>query len=355
MVNTKIHAVGLEEKKMSTEEFKDITPQKTNGHKLALLYTMRYLLKESDENHPVNAGDISRYLEAHGLSANRRTIYADIAVLEEFGMDILMAEGGKSGGYYLASRDFELPELKLLVDAVQSSKFITEKKSATLIGKLSALTSAANARKLERTVYIRNRVKTENENIFYTVDTIHEAIQANKQIAFLYGEMTLDKKIVARRGGARYQVSPWALTWDDENYYMIAYDDLAEKIKFYRVDKMLKVRVVSDVREGAAYFKDFDLAAFAKKTFGMFGGHEEQVTLRCENHLAGVIVDRFGNDVRIIKDGDGHFKASATVDVSPQFFGWITGVGKALQLVAPESVRKEYLRYLKEVAAAYEG
>ena len=339
---------------MTAESLKESAVQKTNGHKLALLYTMKYLLEESDEEHPVNAGDISRYLEANGLSANRRTIYADIAVLEEFGMDIIMAEGGKSGGYYLASRDFELPELKLLVDAVQSSKFITQKKSESLIAKLASLTSAANARKLERTVYIRNRVKTENENIFYTVDTIHEAIQENKQIAFLYGEMTPSKKVVARRGGARYQVSPWALTWDDENYYMIAYDDLAEKIKCYRVDKMLKARAVSDAREGAAFFKDFDLAAFSKKTFGMFSGHEEQVVLRCENHLAGVIVDRFGSDVHITKDGETHFRASVTVDVSPQFFGWITGVGKDLRLESPSSVRHEYLRYLKEVAGAYE-
>ena len=327
--------------------------QKTNGHKLALLYTMRCLLEKSDEEHPVNAAEIARYLAAHGLAADRRTIYSDVALLEEYGLDILVAEGGKSGGYYLASRDFELPELKLLVDAVQSSKFITEKKSEELIGKLASLTSEENARKLSRAVFIRNRAKTENENIFYSVDSIHEAMQNDCQVAFQYGEMTPEKKIAARRGGARYQVSPWALTWDDENYYMIAYDDIAEKIKFYRVDRMLKTRVAAEKREGAALFRDFDLADFSKKTFGMFGGPDAQVTLRCENHLAGVVVDRFGGDVKITKDGADHFRASATVAVSPQFFGWLAAIGRSMELEGPPSVRREYRDYLKAVLADY--
>ena len=327
---------------------------RTNGHKLALLYTMKYLIEESDEDHPVNAGDIARYLERNGLHANRRTIYGDISTLEEFGMDILLAEGGKSGGYYLADREFELPELKLLVDAVQASKFITEKKTESLIAKLSSLTSAANARKLERTVFLHNRAKTENENVFYTVDTIHEALQNDKQVAFRYGEMTPEKRVEARRGGARYQVSPWALTWDDENYYMIAYDDMADKIKYYRVDRMLKVRVTDARREGAALFSDFDLASFAKKTFGMFAGHEERVRLRCRNHLAGVIVDRFGGDVRMARDGDEHFITNVIVSVSPQFFGWLTGIGSGIELVEPASVRREYGQYLKDLLSTYE-
>lgn len=329
--------------------------RKTNGHKLALLYIMKYLQEVSDEDHPVNAGDIGRYLKANGLYANRRTIYADIEALEEFGLDILVAEGGKSGGYYLADREFELPELKLLVDAVQSSKFITQKKTESLIGKLASLTSEANARKLEREVVIHNHLKTDNENIFYTVDTIHEAIQKNRQIAYRYGDLTPDKKMVPRRGGARYQVSPWALIWEDEKYYMIAYDDLAEKIKFYRVDKMLKVRVVPEERTGASQFREFDLASLSKRTFGMFAGREETVTLRCENHLAGVIIDRFGSDVRMARDGEDHFKAEPVVAVSPQFFGWLTAIGSGVQLVKPEAVRREYLDYIEAIAENYDG
>ena len=335
------------------EKTKGGEAQKANGHKLALLYTMKYLVEESDEDHPLNAADIARYLEGYDLHANRRTIYNDIVTLEAFGMDIIVAEGGKSGGYYLADREFELPELKLLVDAVQASKFITEKKTESLIDKLASLTSASNARKLERSVYIRNRAKAENENIFYTVDTIHEALQNDRQIAFRYGEMTPDKKLEARRGGARYQVSPWALTWNDENYYLIAYDDLAEKIKFYRVDKMLKVRVTEYAREGASLFKDFDLASFSKKTFGMFGGHEERVRLRCRNYLAGVIVDRFGSDVMMMRDGDEHFRANVVVAVSPQFFGWLAGIGSGIEIEEPTSVRNEYCQYLKGILAEY--
>ena len=336
----------------STE--KEKSASKTNAHKLALLYTMKCLLEKSDEDHPVNAGDIARYLSECGLSADRRTIYGDVAVLEEFGLDILEKKGGKYGGYYIGSREFELPELKLLVDTVQSSKFITERKSAELIKKLSALTSETNAKKLSREVFIRNRVKTDNESIFYSVDSIHEAMQENKQVAFQYGEITPDKQVVPRRGGARYQVSPWALTWDDENYYMIAYDDLAERIKFYRVDKMLKTRVAQEERQGAALFADFDLAAFSKKTFGMYHGPEAEVTLLCENYLAGVVIDRFGSDVKMVREGNDRFRAVVTVAVSPQFFGWLTSIGKGMELVSPKSVREDYRQYLKELSDAYD-
>ena len=326
---------------------------RTNGHKLALLYTMKCLLENSDEDHPVNAGAISRYLQAHGLSANRRTIYSDVALLEEFGMDILVADGGKNGGYYLASREFELSELKLLADAVQASKFITEKKTGELIEKLGTLTSAAGAKQLERTVFVHNRVKTYNEKVFYSVDCIHRAMQTDCQVAFQYGETTPDRKVVPRRGGARYQVSPWALTWSDENYYMIAYDDLAEKIKFYRVDKMLRTRIVSDGREGASAFEDFDISSLTQRTFGMFGGPETRVTLRCENQLAGVITDRFGSEIRMTRDGEDHFIAVVPVSVSRQFFGWLTAIGNGLRLVEPASVRKQYMDYLSELLSEY--
>lgn len=334
-------------------EEKNRKSARANGHKLALLHMMKYLLEKSDDQHPVNASEISRYLESLGLPSDRRTIYTDAAVLTEFGMDILQADGGKNGGYYLAGREFELPELKLLADAVQSSRFITEKKSEQLIRKLASLTSEANAVQLSREVVNRNRLKTGNENIFYTVDCIYEAIRCDCQVAFRYGEMTPDKVLVPRRGGARYQVSPWALIWSDENYYMIAYDDLAEKIKYYRVDKMLKTRVTKDRREGGALFAEYDPAAIAKKTFGMFGGPDAQIVLRCENALAGVVIDRFGSDVRIVRDGDAHFRAYATVAVSPQFYGWLAAIGKGMQLESPVSVRNDFRNYLKSLQEMY--
>lgn len=327
--------------------------RRANAHKLALLYTMKYLQEESDEEHPVNASAIVRYLTGLGVAADRRTIYADVEVLTEFGLDIIKTGGGKSGGYYLAAREFELPELKLLVDAVQSSRFITEKKSAELIRKLSSLTSRDSARELSREVFIQSRIKTENENIFYSIDCIYEAMRNDRQVAFRYGTVTPDKEMVPRRGGARYQVSPWALIWSDENYYMIAYDDLAEKIKYYRVDKMLKPRMTAEKRDGAAHFSEYNPAEVARKTFGMFGGEEAQVTLRCENEMAGVVIDRFGSDVRIVRDGETHFKAMMTVAVSPQFFGWLTAVGKGIVLESPSSVKQAYRRHLRELYDVY--
>ena len=326
---------------------------RANAHKLALLHILRYLLERTDEAHPANATELGRYLAANGLPEDRRTIYTDVAILADFGLDVVVAEGGKNGGYYVASRDFELPELKLLVDAVQSSKFITERKSTELIGKLSRLTSAASAKQLVREVYVRNRAKTDNENIFYNIDSIYEAIHEDVQIAFQYGTITPAKQLVARRDGARYQVSPWALIWDDDSYYLIAYDDIAEKIKFFRVDRMLRVRLTKEKREGASHFADFDPAAFSKKMFGMYGGKDAQVTLRCEDRLASVIIDRFGMDVTIIPGKDGFFRAMMPVSVSPQFFGWVTGIGTGLVIESPSSVREEYLRYLRDVSAQY--
>jgi len=326
---------------------------KTNGHKLALLYTMKYLVEKTDEAHTANASDIAAYLRTRDLKADRRTIYANVAILQDFGLDILQLETGGTGGYYMGSRDFELPELKLLVDAVQSSKFITAKKSEELIAKLSRLTSEAHAQTLSREVFIRNRIKAENESIFYNVDSIYEAIHANCQIAFRYGEITPQKKLVARKGGARYQVSPWALTWDDENYYLIAYDDVAEKIKHYRVDKMLKTTVLSEERLGGEQYRSFDLVEYARKTFGMYGGPDADVVLRCRNALAGVIIDRFGKDVRLTLTDEEHFEAHVKVAVSPQFFGWVTAIGTGMEIKAPDQVRTDYRKYLQEIAKVY--
>ncbi|MEE0956441.1 MAG: WYL domain-containing protein [Eubacterium sp.] len=336
------------------------TAGKTNGHKLALLYTMKYLLEETDEDHAVNASQIAAYLKNCGLAADRRTIYSDVAILQDFGMDIMAKESGNLGGYYLASRDFELPELKLLVDAVQCSKFITVKKTEELIDKLSGLTSKHNAKELQREVFIRNRSKAENEAIFYSVDAIYDAMNRNRQIFFQYGELTPDGDLVPKKGGARYQVSPWGLTWDDEKYYLIAYDDLVGKIKYYRVDKMLKTQVASEERVGAEKYEHFDVAELTLKTFGMYSGEDYDVTLVCSNSLAGVILDRFGRDARLIpvrepetgKDS-GKFKVTRKISVSPQFFGWVCGIGPEIEIAGPENVRNRYRKYLEEVLNAY--
>ena len=329
-----------------------IRAKKSNGGKLALLYTMKYLMEETDEEHAVNATQIAAYLREHDLTADRRTTYANVEVLREFGLDIIQKEGS-TGGYFVGARDFELPELKLLVDAVQSSKFITVRKSEQLIRKLSQCTSREQARALKREVFIRNRVKTVNESIFYNVDSIYEAMHQDEQISFQYGVIGLDKKLKVKKGGARYVVSPWALTWDDENYYLVAYDEAADKIKHYRVDKMLKVRSTGESRIGGETYGNFDLAEFARKTFGMYGGEDASITLRCQNALAGLIVDRFGKNVILSPDGEDHFQVTVTVSLSPQFFGWITGIGTGMEILSPAWIRKEYRDYLREIMSKY--
>ena len=324
---------------------------KSNNHKMALLYMMRELLQKTDEDHSMNATDLIAALAAYDCEADRRTIYSNVEILQDFGIDVIKKENGQ--GYYIGSRDFELPELKLLVDSVQSSKFITEKKSRELIAKLMQLTNEQKARQLNRSVFIRNRMKTGNEKVYYNVDTLHEAMNRNRQIRFKYGEWTAAKELVEKKGGTEYQVSPWALTWDDENYYLIAFDEAAGIIKHFRVDKMLKIGLTDEERVGRDSFEDFDLAAFSKKTFGMFGGPDANVVLRCRSNLAGVIIDRFGREISLVPEDGEHFHVHVTVAVSPQFFGWVTGIGPGIEIVSPADVREAYGAYLADILSKY--
>lgn len=321
--------------------------------KLRTLYLMEILLERTDEEHMLNASELCAILEQeYGIRTDRRTIYTEMEILDKYGLDIQQKKG-KKPGYYIGARDFELPELKLLVDAVQSSKFITEKKSKELIQKLEKLCCKTDAAMLSKYVFIVNRPKTENETVYYNVDYIHNAIYENKEITFQYAEWTVKKELKLKKNGAFYVVSPWALTWDDENYYLVAYDAEAGIIKHYRVDKMQHTAILKTDRKGEESFKNFDLAAFAKKTFGMYGGVDTDVTLECKNELAGVMIDHFGHDVWMIPHGDEHFKAKVLVSVSPQFFGWITGIGAGIKIIGPEHVRQQYKEYLLRVLQNY--
>lgn len=324
--------------------------------KLKILYLMKLLLNETEKDHPLNAAEIAEKMKEryNYTTYNRKTVYADIERLKTYGLKIGQAKGA-SFGYFVEERDFDLAELKLMVDAVQSSKFITKRKSRDLIQKLGTLTSEYNARHLKREVYIRNRIKSSNDSIYANVDTIHAAINDNQQIRFRYCEWTVEKTLKPRKGGEPYNVSPWALTWDDENYYMVGYDAEAEMIKHYRVDKMKNIKKTNSKRLGRDRFQDFDLAAFARKTFGMYGGKEKELILRCENQLVGVLIDRFGQEVMIAPDGDEHFKVNVTVTVSPHFFGWLAAVGKGIQIDWPEEARNEYREYLQSVVDAMQS
>lgn len=325
---------------------------KSYRQKLKILYILQLLYERTDEAHAVTTKEIIDYLAQNDIKAERKSIYDDIAALEDFGMDIIKSDS-RSGGYYLANRTFELAELKLLVDAVQSSKFITQKKSRALIGKLETLVSNQEAKQLARQVVVTNRNKTVNENIYYNVDMIYNGIRENVKIKFQYFEWTIAKEMKLRKDGAFYEVSPFVLTWDDENYYLIAYDEQADMIKHFRVDKMLRIALTEKIRTGKNRFEHFDIAAYSKKTFGMFAGEEQTVVVHGENSLIGVVLDRFGKEVSVRSLDDGHFRARLNVAVSPQFFAWVSGLGTKLEIVEPKEVRTQYKAYLLEILQKY--
>lgn len=322
---------------------------KSSNQKSKILYLIKILWEQSDEEHPLNAAELIEKLGEYGIRAERKSVYDDIQRLQEFGMDIQQKKGRGNSGYYLASRTFTLPELKILVDVVQSSKFITRSKSEELIHKLETFANKFEGRQLQRQVYVASRVKASNEQIYDSVDQIHQALSEGSRICFTYLDWNLQKKLEPRRNGREYEVSPWSLAWNAENYYLIAYDEEEEKIKHYRVDKMGTIRLTHEKRNGQEAFADFDVAQYCNRTFNMYGGREEMVTLQFENQLLGVMMDRFGTQVSIRKRDGQHFSVRVPVAVSGQFFGWLAGIGRQVQILSPESVREQYRDYLKSL------
>ena len=312
---------------------------KSSGQKLKLLYLIKMLRENTDENHPMSTPDIIKYLENQGIHAERKSIYNDMECLADFGYDVVQVQSRLGGGYYLGSREFELPELKLLVDAVQSSRFITTKKSRELIRKLEQIAGKNDAGKLQRQVYVAGRVKTENESIYYSIDAIHRAIQENKQISFVYLDWNLKKQLVPRPNGNKC-VSPWDLIWREENYYLAAYDSEDRVIKHYRVDKMGQAEVTDLPREGVEQFSQIDVTSYTNQTFGMFAGEESVVTMEFPVRLTGVVLDRFGRETDIRPMSEA---------VSGQFFGWLAGIGQGARIVAPEAVQKRYVQWLSDI------
>lgn len=327
-------------------------PREQN-QKFKSIAILKLLYRETDEDHPMTGLDIRDRLAAEGIRAERKSIYTDIEALRRLGIDILCRKG-PSGGFYVASRIFELAELKLLVDAVQASRFITEKKSIELIKKLEQLASVFEAQTLQRSVFVLNRIKTMNESIYYNIDEIHTAISLDRGISFLYFEYAADKKRSYRRNGSRYRVSPYALTWNNENYYLIGYDETTNSIKHFRVDKMEKIDLEPHERCGKKQFDGFDVAVYANRLFGMFGGETQTVTLRIRNSLAGVMIDRFGTGVYMAQsDYSGWFQARVSVTLSPQFYGWVFSFGRDMEILAPETARNGFRSALVQIHKLY--
>ena len=324
---------------------------KQSNQKLKLMQLARILLEQTDEEHMLTVPEMISELSKLGISAERKSIYDDIENLRLYGLDICSVKS-KTTGYFIASREFELPELKLLVDSVQSAKFITHKKSMELISKIEKLTSRENAKLLHRQVFVTNRVKTFNEQIYYNVDKIYDAIAANRQITFKYFDIDTKKNKVYRKDGERYTESPVALTWDDENYYLITYKEKYGRYVHYRVDKMESIRIIGEPR--VLPKGEFDLSAYSKSVFSMFNGEETEVVVRFDDKLVGVVFDRFGTDIPIIKTDEGYFTCRLKVAVSRQFLSWIVSFGKEAKILSPQSVCDELRDLVASIAEMYE-
>lgn len=325
---------------------------KSANQKLRILYLMDYLRRMTDENHPASMNKLLAYLDSCDIQAERKTIYDDVELLRFYGEDIVLAKG-KNGGYFCASHKFELREIKLLVDSVQSSKFIPEKQSLKLIAKLEELTNIYEAGELQRQVYVTNRVKSIRESVFINVDYIAAAINTDKAISFKYFTYNLKKEPEYRHDGKRYNVSPFALIWDDENYYMLAYDNAECRMKHFRVDKMDKILINQTSRIGKEEFAKTDMSQYNVKIFSMYSGNEETVKLRFTNNLVSVVVDRFGKNISVVPDGKDHFTISIKAQISPQFYAWLFGFAGECEILSPEYVRKEYSEKLRQTAQLY--
>ena len=318
---------------------------KSPNQKLKILYIMQ-MLKETDENHKLSAARIMERLSGYDIECERKSLYSDIESLKSFGLDIGY-DGSKNGGYYLISRDFELPELRLLVDAVQCSRFITRKKTLELIKKLESLCGKTEAQKLNGQVFVFNRIKHMNESIYYNVDAINEAVLNKKRITFKYFDYLVDKTKIYRHNGKVYDVEPLSLAWEDENYYLVAVEDSATK--HFRVDKMDSITVTETPCEE----RDFDPVDYIKGVFSMYGGDRTDVRLVVDNSLASVIIDRFGKDITMIPRDSDTFSVNVNVAVSPQFYSWIFGLSDKVYIESPASVREGMQEYLGKVLKLY--
>lgn len=325
---------------------------KSSNQKQKLLRILEILRERTDENHFISRNELISALSEYDIEAERKSIYSDIEVLIDMGYDIRKSKK-KDGGYCLASREFDRSEILPLVDAVSSSRFITEKKSRTLIKKLEGFLSKYEAADLNRDVHVANRIKTDNESIYYAVDAISRAVSSKNKIVFHYCDWNTKKEFVPRHDNKLYSVSPLSLFWDDEKYYLIAYDEEFNEIRHYRCDKMKDVTVTEENITRNEIVDSFNPVHYENMTFGMYSGSEEYVTIAFKEYLCGVMIDRFGKEPTFRKESDGYISIRVQVKVSPQFFGWLTGLGKDVYLKAPANVVEEYKDYLKKLLANY--
>lgn len=328
-------------------------PRKDNQKK-KLLALREVLLQYTDEEHGLTISEIQDHLKAYDIEADRRTLYEDMDLLEEFGLEVQNDRKGRGTIYYVAAREFELPELKLLIDSIQASRFITEKKAMELIRKMERLCSKHQAAELQRGAVIVDRIKNMNESIYYNVDAVHAAISRNSKIRFKYFSYNVKAEREYHYNGKIYDESPYALVCSDDNYYMLAYSTERNIIKNYRVDKLADVQITDEPREGRDVFEKYDLKRFSRHSFGMFSGKEVRVTMRFSHRFANAVVDRFGKDVFMKAVDENWIEVVAPVVVSPMFFRWLYGLGAEAYIVEPQEVREGMQKHLMGVIELYQ-
>ena len=327
-------------------------PKRPN-QKLRLLYLKEILEQHTDEEHYITTPEIRRLLGLQHLEFDRKTLYADIEDLKLYGFEIDHPE--KSQSYKLLNPTFELHEIKLLADAIQTSKFLPQDKTEKLLDKLMNLVSIHQRNSLRGQVIVSNRAKNLNERILYNVSNIHQAIEENVQIEFRYFDYTIHKLRAYRKRGKEYYISPWALIYTDDNYYLLGYDPEKKEIRPFRVDRMDGVILCYDKpREGQEAYDAIDKSAYTNYTFSMYGGEIEKVTMVFQNRMMNAVIDRFGKDVLAVPEDKSHFRITVPAAVSQQFFGWVFGLGKSVRIVEPESVKKQMMKALADITERYE-
>ena len=322
---------------------------RSSNQKLKLLYLEKIFKEKTDDDHSLTMPQIIDELKKYDIEANRKSVYTDIDALQDYGLDIIQTREGSRTYYHLGSREFEIAEMKILVDAILASKFISEKKTQELIKKLESSVSTYDATLLNREVTVSGRVKNMNESIYYTIDDIYRGMNDDKCIRFRYFSWNIKGEEEFRRDGEYYEVAPWALHFDDERYYLVGYDMEKKEIRHFRVDKMRSVSVSDRKRKGAAEFRKTNKSKYSQQYFRMFGGRIEKVTLKCRNDMANVIVDQFGKDAWIIPLDDEYFTVKVDVAVSEQFFGWVFALGGGVVITGPENVKEEMKKALSNV------
>lgn len=324
--------------------------EQSDSKKLIPIYLQKIFLEKTDKTHFIRMPEILSELEKKGVTADRRTIYTNISLLEAVDFHIEGVQEKGNYKYHLPERTFDSNELKILIDSVAASKFLTEKKSRELIKKLKTLGSTFDNESFNRRVLLDKRVKSMNDRIFKNLDTIYAAISTNSQITFQYTRWNPQRTFDILRSGKEFAASPYAVSMSDDNYYLIAYDTRTKGLRHYRIDKMQSIKLTYEAREGKEHFEAFNMVEYSKKAFGMFAGKEETISIEAPNQLAGVFIERFGDSVRIRPslERKNFFVARITVYTSIQFYGWLLGLGKEVKILSPDSVREEYINYLNE-------